>query len=153
VAGTYVAGLDRFLAQFGRGDLVMRCRVDQVYAKYQELRDDLVLHGGGQHHYLRDTIFDSGHLQTLADHTITPDGSQIRRGAVQVAEDLVHGVFTRAPFEFGDLRASGAPRVTDDGAVIYERPPNVHRLTESELRAKHSLRRLGFGNAGFAGQL
>jgi hypothetical protein len=52
-------------------------------------------------------------------------------------EDLAEdgGVATKAPVLYSNLRASGHPIVTDDGVVIYDRPPRQHRLTEEELKA------------------
>jgi hypothetical protein len=44
-------------------------------------------------------------------------------------------VATHAPVLYSNLRASGHPIVTDDGTVIYGRPPRQHRLTEEELKA------------------
>lgn len=132
----------------GDGMLRAEAVVDQVYAKYQELRDDLALHGGGQHHYTRDALLNNTTqiMRWYADALVTPDGSDIRGAAGRVAERLADGVYELAPFEFGDLKASGHPIARDKGVVIYDRPPMVHRLTTEELRAKGHLRRLGFGN-------
>lgn len=77
---------------------------------------------------------------------ITPEGSEIREVMKDVAEDLSGKVYDLAPHEFGDLRASGHPSVIDEGAVVYDRAPHVHRLSEEELKAKSHLRALGFGN-------
>lgn len=76
----------------------------------------------------------------LAARAITPEGSELREAAISAAEDLSDDVFELAPLEFGDLKASGHPSVTDDGAVVYDRAPNVGRLSEEELRIKGHLR-------------
>lgn len=132
----------------GAGTLRAEVIVDQIYAKYQELRDDLILHGGGQHHYTRDALFNNADriMQAFADRLVTEDGSDIKGAVADVAELLATGVFELAPFEFGDLKASGAPHAYDNGAEYYSRPPGVGRLTEEQLREKGHLRRLGFGN-------
>jgi hypothetical protein len=149
VTATFEERMTHLIDSVGPGNLTAEVIVDQVYAKYQELRDDLVLHGGGQHHYTRDSLYEELEwiMGELAAHLLTADGSDIRSGIINVAEKLAQGVYERAPFEFGDLKASGAPHAYDNGAEIYTRPPGVHRLTREELRAKGDLRRLGLGNA------
>ena len=41
-----------------------------------------------------------------------------------------------APREWGDLRKSGHPQVTQGGRTIYDRPPKAARLSKEELAAK-----------------
>lgn len=136
--------IDHLSEQVGHGTLSMKLEVDQVYAHYQEVGADFRHPEGGQAFYLRDTLYvdNDKHLESLAARAVTPEGSELKSAAIGVSEDLSQGVFKRAPLEFGDLKASGHPTVTDDGAVIYDRPPNVHRLSEEELRIKHGVRRL-----------
>ena len=140
--------LGKLIADVGEGTLESSCVVDQVYAKYQELREDLNHPEGGQAHYLRDSLFHelSPIMGMYGRALLTPMGSEIRHAAGDVAEHISQGVYERAPFEFGDLKGSGHPSATDDGATIYDRAPNVHRLGHEELRAKGDLRRLGFGH-------
>lgn len=135
--------------EVGAGKLTARCSTDQVYARYQEVRDDLVLHGGGQHHFQRDALYDNEAeiMQTWADGLLTADGSDLKSATIECAEKIAAGVYEKAPFEFGDLKGSPSPSAEDNGAEYYHRAPAVHRLTEDELRAKGDLRRLGFGNA------
>lgn len=148
MAADFEERMQHLIDSAGRGTISAEVVVDQIYARYQELRDDLVLHGGGRHHYTRDALYE--HLEELmqefASHLITAGGSNLRAAAEQVAEKLATGVYEFAPFEFGDLKASGAPAAYDDGAKFYDRPPGVHRLSKEELRIKGDLRRLGFGN-------
>jgi hypothetical protein len=66
--------------------------------------------------------------------TVLRDGGQ--QSVIDSMEHLSGEVERLAPVEFGDLRASGHPSVTDDGHVIYDRAPRQHRLTEAELAAK-----------------
>jgi hypothetical protein len=149
VSGTFTDRMRALEDQVGPGRLTGSVVVDQVYAKYQELREDLRHPGGGQAHYLQGSLYDDldAHMQRLTSSLVTEDGSAVRKGMENVAEAVAHGVYERAPFEFGDLKASPHPTVTDDGATIYDRPPMVHRLTDDELRAKGHLRRLGLGHA------
>lgn len=148
MAGDFEERMAHLIDAVGVGLLEAEVVVDQIYAKYQELRDDLVLHGGGQHHYTRDALFNNADrlMQLMADRLITPDGSDIKGAVADVAEMLATGVYELAPFEFGDLKASGAPHAYDNGAEYYSRPPGVHRLSKEELRAKGDLRRLGLGH-------
>lgn len=144
----FLERIDHLIDQVGDGIMSAEVVVDQVYAKYQELREDLVLHGGGRHHYTRDSLYE--HLDELmqmwADNLLTPDGSDIKHAAEKIAEALASGVYRNAPFEFGDLKGSAHPTAYDNGAVIYDRPPAVGRLTEQQLRNKGHLHRLGLGN-------
>ena len=54
-------------------------------------------------------------------------------------EHLSDQVKVQAPILFNHLRRSGHPVVTKDGRVIYDREPEVHRLTEEQLRAQSRL--------------
>lgn len=122
--------------------------VDQIYAKYQH--EDLSLNHprGGKARYLADPLMANyeRYLQHYAATVI--EGSDGGLGAMRDSvEDLAGrgGVETFAPREFGDLRASGHPRVLAGLAgerVLYDRSPRQRRLTEDELRAKARLRKL-----------
>jgi hypothetical protein len=59
----------------------------------------------------------------------------------EAVEDLAEsgGVASHAPLEYGDLRDSGHPSVTEGEATIYDRAPRQGRLTEDELKAKYRL--------------
>ena len=61
---------------------------------------------------------------TLAEHFLI-DGPD--EGAIAYAEKLAAKSSAAAPVEFGDLKESDHPKVTSDGAVIYDRPPLVAR--------------------------
>jgi hypothetical protein len=114
-----------------------------VYAHYQHEGLDLNHPRGGRPRYLGDPMLEQ-HAETLAGiarRTITEDGSDLRGAMKDTAEGMSRMVQTNAPVEFNDLRRSGHPSVVDNGATIYDRPPEVARLTEDELRAKHGRRR------------
>lgn len=54
-------------------------------------------------------------------------------------EDLSGQLKVYAPILFNHLRRSGHPIVTKDGLTVYDREPEVHRLTEEQLRAQSRL--------------
>jgi hypothetical protein len=145
VRGTFASRLTQLSEQVGERSIEMKVVVDQVYAKYQHERLDLKHPGGGSAKYLEKPLLTqhASYLRRVADDVLDvgPVHPMIRN-----AEDLSMEVYRNAPFEFGDLKASGAPSVTDDGAKVYDRPPMVRRLTKEELRAKGQLRALGLGN-------
>lgn len=142
--GTFGAGLDRLEHSVGHGKLVGTCEVDQVYAKYQHEHPEFKHPDGGKAFYLRDPLFEKSdeNMRTLASKVLAVDGDGIKGGMRDVAERLSTAVYEQAPWEFADLRASGHPKVTDDGAVWYDRAPRVHRLDDEELRIKRDLRDL-----------
>lgn len=137
-SGTFFERIDRLIAEAGEGDLVGRVVVDQVYAQNQHESSWFKHPRGGQDHYLRDPLFDKvdQYMQHLADHLVTPNGSEIKEAMSHVVEDLSDQVEIRAPREFGDLESSGHPIVYDQGAVIYDRPPKTRRLSRDDLRLK-----------------
>lgn len=129
----------------GEGTLHGSVVVDQVYARYQHEGLDLKHPSGGVAKYLESPLYahHRDYVQTLADHVLT---GNLTSAMADNVEALSREVYELAPREFHDLRASGHPTVTDHGSVAYDRPPNVHRLTEPELAAKAHLRALGFGH-------
>ena len=129
----------------GAGTLVGRVEVDQVYARFQHEGLDLRHPEGGQAKYLEAPLYSEhrGYYQRLADNVLAGD---LEGAMASVTEALSGKVYELAPFEFGDLKASGHPSVMSSGQVVYDRPPNVHRLTPLELRTKSELRSLGFGH-------
>ena len=135
MAGTFSERLAYLADQVGHGHLTGRVEVDQVYAQIQH--EDLSYHHprGGGPLYLQQPLYDSSNtsLQRLADHVL--DGHLIRAMADGV-EELSDKVTEYAPVEFDNLRRSGHPTVTSDDTVVYDRPPQVPRLTEDELRAE-----------------
>ena len=146
MAGDFRRRVDLLLDEIGTGPLEGKVQVDQVYAKYQHERLDLKHPGGGGAKYLERPLYANiqGFVQRLADGVLKPDG--LPQAMQANMEDLSEQVYRNAPFEFGDLRASGHPTVTSDGAVIYDRPPMIHRLSRDELRIKGHLHNLGLGN-------
>lgn len=135
----------------GGGRLTGRVVVDQVYA--QPIHEGVWATGplaghanhprhGGEQQFLTRPLVEGhpGYLQRLADRALRPGG--LHDGMRDSMEDLAGEVARRAPIEFGDLRGSGHPIVTDEGATVYDRPPVVPRLSREELAAKGRLREL-----------
>lgn len=145
MAGDFVSRIDQLQWAVGIGDLVVKVEMDQVYAKYQHERTDLRHPRGGEAGYLRNALHmnQGEYLQHLANRLLTADGSDLVSGAVDVARQLSRQGEQRAPVEFVNLRRSGHPTVTDNGAVVFDEPPAVPRLSEEQLRAQrrhgHSL--------------
>ena len=129
----------------GEGVLRGSVEVDQVYARYQHEGLDLRHPQGGQAKYLESPLYEKhrDYYQRLAEHVL--DGG-LSQAMIENVESLSLEVYDKAPFEFGDLKASGHPTVTRDGAILYDRAPMQARLTDQQLRAKHKLRRLGEGD-------
>lgn len=139
----FSANLDRILADLPNR-VSGKVEVDQVYAHYQHEHPEFHHPDGGQAFYLRDPLFAKAedYLQHLAESAISSHGVNVRQGMIDNMEDLSLEVYHRAPWEFGDLRASGHPTVTEDGVVVYDRAPLCPRLNEEDLKIKEHLRYL-----------
>lgn len=143
MSSTFFDRIDELADRVGRGHLVGKIEVDQVYAHYQHEGLDLRHPRGGQAKYLEEPVIgqSEAHMRTLAKHVLDPEGPRL--GMQDVVEGISRDVLDKAPREFEDLRNSAHPSVDDDGHVVYDRPPLVHRLTDEELKEKSRLRSLG----------
>jgi hypothetical protein len=141
--GTFSEGIDRLLAQTP-DRIKMGVTVDQVYAHYQHEHPEFHHPDGGGAFYLRDPLYGKmgKWMSSIARGLIRQDGLHLRQGMIDVAEDLSLEVYQRAPWEFGDLRASGHPWVEEDGTRVYDRKPQCDRLSPDELKIKSELRYL-----------
>jgi hypothetical protein len=128
--------IDELKAMVGTGDLVGKVEVAQIYAQRQHEELSWNHPRGGQALYLQAPLMEnySRYLQSYADRLLEDGGEH---SVVDSMENLAEegGVATRAPVLYSNLRASGHPSVTSDGATIYDRPPRQHRLSEEELKA------------------
>jgi hypothetical protein len=86
----------------------------------------------------------SEHMARVAKTVLEPGGPA--DGMIEVVDSIGDKVRELAPVEFDDLRRSAHPSVEDDGVVRYDRPPEVPRLSEAELKAKDRLRSLGYAH-------
>lgn len=141
---TFYNRVDELKRAVGHGKLRMTNTMDQVYAKYQELREDLKHPRGGGAHYTRRGLFDhiDDYMSQLAARAVTPDGSELDSAARDVSDRMGERAEEYAPVEYANLRRSRHARVWDDGELIYNRLPDVPRLSEAQLRAQ---RRHGHG--------
>lgn len=137
--------IEHLAAAVGHGTLTGRVVVDQVYARYQEVREDLRHPRGGQARYLR-TALTTGHvdyLHRLAGRAVTRDGSDLAGAMTHNVEDITARQQQFTPILFNNLKRSGHPSVSDGDRVVYDRPPLQRRLTDTELRALRRRRRPG----------
>ena len=131
--GSFFDGIEQLRAQVGHGLLEGAVEVDQLYAQYQHEGLDFNHPRGGQALYLGGplTASQNSYMQKIAD-TLLDD---VDAGMKDVVEDLSAQVGRLAPIDLNNLRRSAHPTVTDDGDVVYDRPPDQPRLSEDELRA------------------
>ena len=143
VAGDFVKNLQRLIDQTPR-EVKGGVKVNQVYAHYQHAHPEFRHPSGGEAFYLTTPLFAKvdKYMRAIGEACITKDGVNLVQPMADQMEDLSTEVYNRAPWEFGDLRASGNPWVEADGEVWYDRPPNCARLSEDELKIKDHLRYL-----------
>lgn len=141
MTGTFVKGCDTLIRQ-AKGTWSARCKVDQVYAHYQEAHPEFNHPDGGQAFYLRDSLYEGMWMAKMAVGMIDEYGVNVEGKMRETAEGMAAGVYTRAPVEFRDLRRSGHPYVLRDFAQVYNREPVVPRLSDKDLRLKSHLRYL-----------
>lgn len=141
--GSFVESIDAILRDLPK-KITGRVEVDQVYAHYQHEHPEFHHPDGGQAFYLSEPLFAKAerYLRHVADSVVTSHGVNARQAMIENMEDLSREVYERAPWEFGDLRASGHPIVEEDGTVVYDREPLCKRLDPEELAIKSHLRYL-----------
>lgn len=127
----------------GHGDLVGSVKVDQVYAAVQH--EGYWVSGPMAGHSIH-----RGHLKYLegpllahVDQYMTEIADRLlEQGPDQAMEanmrNLVTLVLINAPVELDNLRRSASGKVTSDGAVVWDQPAEVPRLSSGELRAERS---------------
>lgn len=145
VPGDFGERIDVLQQLVGDGDLVAENVVDQVYANFQhnDGRDDprpmkrpFTHPRGGIANYLGSQVEGFGHREIVG---WVEDAFAERRscaeGARDTVDEFIRGVQNLAPRKEGNLRRSGAGKVIDGGVIAYDRPPEVPRLSEAELKA------------------
>ena len=142
--GTFQERIAELRRQVGAGRLTGHIEVNQVYAAWQHFHPEFVHPDGGKAYYLRDPFFaeHTAFMQHLAEKLITENGSEIESAMADNMERASNLVYENAPWEFGDLRASGHPSVERNGELVHDRAPHIHRLSKEELRIKGELSRL-----------
>jgi hypothetical protein len=139
MAGTFTARIAELRRITGMPfDLSGSLVVDQIYAHRQHEELSYRHPRGGQAKFLEQPLFDHYRMY-LANYarTVLDDGG--RKAMAQNMENLSDQVKFHAPVEFNHLRRSGHPVVTIGGTPVYDREPEVHRLTEEQLKAQSRL--------------
>jgi hypothetical protein len=108
-------------------------------AHYQEVRLDLKHPNGGKAMYQEETLYAnaSDYLQTIADQVLS---GGVDEAMADVMEKFANDSGAACPKELTLLAHSDHPTVTSNGALVYDRAPEVPRLSEQELRSLHSVR-------------
>ncbi len=141
--GTFFKKMDELKEQVGKGVLEGKVSVDQVYAHYQD--SGVGPRGkpaaafehprGGMAAYLSSWVVTDKdkYLQALADSI----GEHTPMDDVMVKNmlDLATKVRRDAPREYWILRNSAHPEVRSGGKVIFDQPPVIGRLSQTELNA------------------
>lgn len=138
--GTWRARLQVLGRNVGRGSLVGQYAVDQRYAAYQHVHQNLRHPRGGGPNYV------SAPLQARHGHWFRQIASSLLDGTagrqmVDAMDDLDGYVRLLAPLDQNDLRRSGQYTVSDNGTIVTRRAPDVPRLTDAQLRLKARGRR------------
>lgn len=137
VSSDFFERIDELIEAVGSGHLVGGVEVDQVYSHRQHDETTWKHPRGGEWGYLTKPFFENldNYMHRLADLAIVPEGSNLRKAMTDNVEHLSKQVSVRAPIEFDNLRQSGHPTVTDDGEIVYDRPPEQPRLSPEQLKA------------------
>lgn len=138
--GSFFDNIDRLILAVGDGEIEATNDVDQVYARYQHEGTDFAHPRGGKDHYARDPLFGEADKRwgAVADRVLTETGSDLKPAMVDLSEKQAADIVKNAPREYGDLERSSHPRVVDNGVTIYDRPPEVKRLSAADLKLKHA---------------
>jgi hypothetical protein len=142
-ADEFIARTNQLIERVGQGKIQAGVKVDQVYAEFQHERTDLRHPNGGKPNYLRDPLFaNTGRwLQRTAAQMLNRRMVSL---FVDIADDLSGGVAEQAPVFFGDLRASGEPRVKEGGRFVY-RGTAMPRLSNRYADAKTAIWHARYG--------
>lgn len=131
--GTFFAGCDELAARVGDGELEGSVEVNQVYALYQHEGADFNHPRGGEAFYLRRPLFERAPEMFARFREVIEADATCVGVMIGDVNDLADQIPVRAPVEFVVLRRSAHPEVRDDGELVYERPPEMPRLTQAEL--------------------
>lgn len=141
-----MAGADQFVQRIselqemvGDGTCHGSVERDQVYAHYQEARLDLKHPNGGRALYQESTLYgkSSDYLKAIAEQVLA---TGVDAGMVEAMEQFALDSGDACPKELTLLAHSDHPTVTSSGSVVYDRAPEVPRLSEQELRELNHLR-------------
>lgn len=142
--GTFDARIRQLADSVGDGHLVGSLERNQVYAKVQH--EDLSLrHLVGQAKYQEAPLLarHRDYLQAVADAVL--DGDMVAAMARQLERfDTDSAKLT--PKDLTILARSGRPQVRSGQEIVYDRPPDVPRLSPAELYALQTkIRGIAYG--------
>lgn len=128
MADTFNRKIDELARRVGPGYITAKCVVDQPYAQNQH-QSVWFKHTNGRAFYLGAPLLENSLdlVASIARSVLTPSGPMIRLRMIEIAEALARYVLENAPKETGQLSLSGHPSVTDNGVIIYDRPPITPR--------------------------
>lgn len=140
MAGTFYGRIEDLKRMVGGpSKLEGKVVADQVYAQYQHETLDLSHPRGGGSKFLTKSLVQNRDniLRNLARNVL--DG-KVESAMATGMENVATAMYKNAPHEFHDLRNSAHPTVKSGGRFVYNRPPNVRRLTKTQRRAKDRAR-------------
>lgn len=128
MAGTWAQRLEELERRVGEDVLQGQFIVNQPYAAYQHVHEELRHPRGGGPHFVTAPLLENhrDYLQHVADGVLDGDAVQHMADAM---EDMSDELLVRAPVLHTPLRNSGHPVVRDNGVVMYDRPPIAPRVT------------------------
>lgn len=133
VAGDFAARIDELAEKVGHGDLVGKDEVDQYYAIYvhEILRNH---HPVGNAKFLERPLhaYASTYFSRIGEHILEGGGALAMVDAVQQFGEDAHD---QTPQRFDILRKSHHLTVTDDGAQVWEKPPDAAPVSKGLYRA------------------
>ncbi len=136
MAGDFEARITELQDKVGDGALTGKVEVDQLYSHYQHEGLDLRHPHGGQAKFLETALHNGDYFARIAE-TVLDGGA--KNAMIDAVEKLDHKSAELTPKELTLLARSGHPTVTDAGSVVYDRPPDVPRLSEAELEELHDV--------------
>ena len=131
MAGSFFAGCDALKEKVGDGTLTGKVEVNQHYAFEQHENFSYNHPRGGGPHYLLTPLLEGseGYLMRLGEAVF---GGSLVEAMISNMEDLSDKLDPAAPIDedpnFYRLRRSGNPKVYDQGAEVYNRPPIDPRM-------------------------
>lgn len=133
--GTFDGRMAELAQRVGSGRLSGSVERDQAYAQFQH-EDMSLVHENGQAKYQETALLagHEGYLRTLAGAVLDGD---LEQTMAEVMERLDGDSAALTPKDTTILARSGHPRVRSGGQVVFERAPEVPRLSEEELRYVH----------------
>lgn len=139
MASTFDERIGVLSAEIGEGIVTGKVEYDQAYAHRQHEELTWKHPHGGQAQYLSSALYENiyTYMEMIAQFTLEDGGPRI--GMIGAVESLARESASRVPYSLGTLRNSVHPSVEENGVVVYDRPPQVPRLSDAELDYLHKL--------------